>query len=197
MLIYDNFLMTFLGNVINMINLWQSQYFCHGTTSLDIRPIILWCFIRFITNRPIILWCFPHLSQINQPFVTFPKIHHGWRTNSWLRMDPPIVSSLHGMNISCWSHMPDWHRKTLFLNYRNIILCHLGGLHSISDWIEFFFSMKLKILKIGIEPTTPCSLEAYTTRILLQLCCCLSYYVFVLCYVYWFYLVSMVVGPTC
>jgi hypothetical protein len=48
-------------------------------------------------------------------------------------MDPPIVFCLRCMNISCWSHMSDWHRIFLLLKY-NIMSpwwpacmpCHLG-----------------------------------------------------------------------
>jgi hypothetical protein len=52
----------------------------------------------------------------------FYQICHGWRTNSQLSMDPHVVSCLPSLNISCWSHMSDWHQ--------NIISCHLGRLES-------------------------------------------------------------------
>jgi hypothetical protein len=55
-----------------------------------------------------------HSSQMNKPFVTFYKIHHGRRTNSPVSMDPPIVFCLRGINISCLSHMSDLHQKQLF-----------------------------------------------------------------------------------
>jgi hypothetical protein len=93
-----------------MLTIFSSQI-----DMLDIRPILLWHFLRFITNQPIILWCFSHSSQINKPFVTFYKIYNGWRTNSPVSMDPPIVFCLRGMNISCLSHMSVLHRKELFL----------------------------------------------------------------------------------
>jgi hypothetical protein len=37
------------------------------------------------------------------------------------------------------------------------------------------------MLKTRVEPVTPWLSEAYTTRLLFQLCCCVSYYFFVLC----------------
>jgi hypothetical protein len=88
--------------------------FLSQISMLDTSPILLWCFLRLVTNRPIILWLFSHSLQINSPFVTFYKIHHGWRTNSPVSIDPPIVFYLCGMNISCWSNMSDMHWKKLF-----------------------------------------------------------------------------------
>jgi hypothetical protein len=45
--------------------------------------------------------------------------------------------------------------KNSFLNYQNIILCHLGGSHAAQLEL-IFFKTKLKMLKTGIKPTTPC-----------------------------------------
>jgi hypothetical protein len=135
-------------NDINMHDLWQSQYFCHVSALLDISPLILWRFIRFVTNQPIILWHSFKFITDEQPFVTFYWIHHGWRTNSPVSMDPPVIYCLRGMNISCWSHMSDWHQ--------NIITCHLGpcvGLAYMSAWAKFYFK-KIKMLKMGVEPRT-------------------------------------------
>jgi hypothetical protein len=47
-----------------------------------------------------------------------------------------------------------------------------------------FLKMKLKMLKTGIEHMTPWSFDAYTTRLLLRLYYCASYYFFILCSVY-------------
>jgi hypothetical protein len=146
--------------------------------------------------------------------VTFYQIHHGWRTNSLVSMDKPIVSCLCGMNNSCWSHMPDWQRYKIFLDYWNIISCHLGGPHvrlasgwptcylglfflkqnsvtlaaHMSDWhqvgphvsLGWIFLSEIQNAENG-SPVTPWLSEDYTTRLLLQLCCCLSYHFFLLC----------------
>jgi hypothetical protein len=98
---------------------------------LDIRPIPLWLFLRFITNQPIILWHFSHWSQINKSFVTFYKICHGWRTNSPVSMDAPIVFHLCGMNISCWSHILDLHRFVWLPKYN--IMSHWWPTWHIGD----------------------------------------------------------------
>jgi hypothetical protein len=129
---------------------------------------------------------------MNKIFVTCYKICYGWRTNSPVSMDPPIVFCLRGMNISCWSHMLDLHRrKTFFLNYQNIILCLPGGPHdtSVLDWPTCQFRLGWIFLdetqntaeKMRFEPATPWSSEAFSTRLLLRLCCCASYCFFVLC----------------
>jgi hypothetical protein len=134
-----------------------------------------------------------HHRWIN-PLLMFYKIRHGWRTNSPVSMDPPIVFCLHGMNISCWSHMSDLHRKKNLTTKYNNMSPWCPHASSPLDWN--FFKMKLKMLKIGFEPMTPWQLEDYTTKLLLHLCCCASYYFFVLCSVYWFCPVSMVIGLT-
>jgi hypothetical protein len=101
LIIYYEILMTILENIINMHDLWRSQYFYHGSASLDIRRIILWRFIRFIINRPIILWHSFIFITDEQPFVTFYKIHHGWRTNSRVKfiMDEESIVE------SAWTHL--------------------------------------------------------------------------------------------
>jgi hypothetical protein len=103
--------------------------------------------------------------------MMFYKIHHEWRTNSPVSMDP-IVFCLCGMNISCWSHMSDLHQKTVFSYYRNIIFCHLSGPYVSSAWDEFFLDETQKGVRMGFEPATSWSSEALTTGQLLQLCCC-------------------------
>jgi hypothetical protein len=64
---------------------------------------------------------FLHSSEMNKPFVTFHKIRHGWRTNSLVSTNPPIVFCLRGMNISCWFHMSDLHKKNFWLPKCNIM----------------------------------------------------------------------------
>jgi hypothetical protein len=113
LLIYDKFLVMILKNVINMHDLWWSQYFHHGSTSLDIMPIILWHFIRFITNRPIILWR-------SFKFVTDEK-------TLWFIMDDePIVQST-------WTHL-------LFLAYMAWIY-HVGPTCQIGTEKKLFFGL--------------------------------------------------------
>jgi hypothetical protein len=81
---------------------------------------------------------------MNKSFVTFYKIHHGWRTNSPVSMDSPIISCLCGMNISCWSHMSDWHQKPIFgLPKYNIMSPWWPTCQLSLDWI---FLMKLQML---------------------------------------------------
>jgi hypothetical protein len=60
--------------------------------------------------------------------------------------------------------------------------CHIGARLAIcSAWDECFLNETQNVEKMGFDPATPWSLEAYTTRLLLRLCCCASYYLFVLC----------------
>jgi hypothetical protein len=109
-----------------------------------------------------------------------------------VNLDAPIVFCLHGMNISCWSHMSDMHRKRFFY-YRNIILCQLGGPHCQLTLGLNIFSNETQNAQDRVEPMTPWSLHDYTTNLLLHLCCRVTYYFFVLCSVYSFCLVSTVV----
>jgi hypothetical protein len=125
--------------------------FLSRISTLDTRHILLWCFLKFVTNWPIILWHFSYSSQIISPFVMFYKIRHGWRKNSPVSMNPRIVFCLCGMNISCWSHMSDLHRKLFY--YRNIILYHLGGPHDTlaSGWPTCQLSLGRKECENGVQ----------------------------------------------
>jgi hypothetical protein len=55
------------------------------------------------------------------------------------------------------------------------------GQHVSSAWDEFFLDQTKNGVKIGFEPATTWSSKAFTIRLLLRLCCCASYYSFVLC----------------
>jgi hypothetical protein len=166
MLIYDDFLMTFSENVKTCTICDDHNIFITDQHHSILGPYFHDVFSDSSQTGPLHCDVLSHLSQMNKPFVMFCKIHHGWKTNSLVNMDPPIVFSLRGMNISCWSYMSDLHQKNFCLDYRNIILCQLGGLYDT--------------LVLGFEPMTPWSSEAFTTRLLLQLCCCASYCFFVL-----------------
>jgi hypothetical protein len=50
--------------------------------------------------------------------------------------------------------MSDWHRKKLFLDYRNIILCHLGGQRVSSAW-DNFLNETQNDEKTGFKQVTP------------------------------------------
>jgi hypothetical protein len=97
-----------------------------------------------------------HSSQISSRFVTFYKIGHGWRTNSPVSKDRPIVFCLRGMNISCWSHMSDLHRKNFF-SYWNIILCHFGGPYDtlVSGWPTLSMTLTIFLTQISMLDTRP------------------------------------------
>jgi hypothetical protein len=89
--------------------------FHHGSASWILGPYIYDIFSGSSQTGTLYCDVFSHSSQINSPFVTFYKIHHGCRPNSPISMDPPIVFYLCGMNISYWSHMSDLHQKIIFL----------------------------------------------------------------------------------
>jgi hypothetical protein len=133
---------------------------------------------------------FSHSSQINSPFGVFYKIHLVCRPNSPVSIDTRIIFHLRGMNISYWSHMSGLHWKKNY--YQNIILCQHGPTYCILlMWHEYI------MLVPHVRFASKNIFFDYTTRLLLHLCFCVSYYFFVLCSMYWSCPVSMGVGPTC
>jgi hypothetical protein len=136
--------------------------------------------------------------------VTFFHIHHRWIKPLWCSIkfimdEEPIVQSawtnqLYFAYVAWIYHVSPTCQictKKAFLDYRNIILCQLGGPHDTlaSGWPTCHLSLGWIFLdetqnaakKIGFKPMTPWSSEAFTTRLLLRLYCYASYCFFVLC----------------
>jgi hypothetical protein len=90
--------------------------------------------------------------------VTFFRIHHRWINPLWRSIK--FIMDEESIVQSAWTHLlflayVAWiyhvgptcqiGTKNLFLDYQNIILCHLVGPHASSTWTEFFL-MKLQML---------------------------------------------------
>jgi hypothetical protein len=85
-LIYAIFLVTFYEIVIDLHYLWRLQYFRHGWVCWILGLYFYDVFSDSSQTGPLYCGIFSHSSQMNKPFVTFYKIHHGWRTNSPVSM---------------------------------------------------------------------------------------------------------------